>query len=76
MLRDKLKKIAKDFLIAYVPYLIVAEIIGLLWGVEWYKTAVIVASMIAVNMFFNVLYTILSTFRFKVITDWLRNRKK
>jgi len=71
----KIKKFLKDFTVAYVPYTVVAVIIGFMIGVMWWKVCLLMLSAILVNMFVNVVTVILSTFRFKVITDFLRRRK-
>jgi uncharacterized protein YacL len=71
----KIKKFLKDFTVAYVPYTVVAVIIGFMIDVMWWKVCLLMLSAILVNMFVNVVTVILSTFRFKVITDFLRRRK-
>lgn len=74
--KQKIAKIAIDFIVAYIPYTIVGVIVGALLSVLWWKVCIIVASMIVVNMAFNLLILILSTYRFKVINDWMKSRKK
>ena len=71
----KVKKILIDFTVAYVPYTVVAVIIGFMIGVVWWKVCLLMLSAILVNMFVNVVTVVLSTFRYKVITDFLRRRK-
>ena len=71
----KVKKILMDFTVAYIPYTLVAVMIGFVIGVVWWKVCILMLSAILVNMFVNVVTVILSTFRFRVITDFLRRRK-
>lgn len=74
--KQKIAKIAKDFIVAYIPYTLVALFVGSVLSVLWWKVCIIVASMIVVNMAFNLLIVVLSTYRFKVINDWIKSRKK
>ena len=71
----RIKKILMDFTVAYIPYTLVAVMIGFVIGVVWWKVCLLMLSAILVNMFVNVVTVVLSTFRYKVITDFLRRRK-
>jgi len=71
----KLKKLSIDFLVAYVPYSLVAMLAGWPLGVAWWKVLIIMASAIILNMAVNIITTVLSTYRFGVMMNY-KNRKK
>jgi len=72
----KFRKFVIDFLLAFGVYGIVGLIAGAIVGVKVWQSFVIVGSMIAVNMAWNMFYTVISTYRFGVMMDWMKSRKK
>lgn len=50
-----MKKLLKNFFLAFVPYTVVGVIVGLILGVEILHVVAIIAAMIIVNMAVNIL---------------------
>lgn len=71
----KIKKILRDFTVAYVPYTITAVIIGLLLSVVWWKVCIIMCGVIVVNMAVNILVTVMSTYRFDILISYLKRKR-